>query len=42
MVMGEAFWLEQAISNVLDNAIEFTPQGKSITVNLTQSASKQL
>jgi two-component system, OmpR family, sensor histidine kinase CreC len=36
MVMGEAFWLEQAISNVLDNAIEFTPQGNSITVNLSQ------
>ena len=35
-VMGEAFWLEQAISNVLDNAIEFTPQGNSITVNLSQ------
>ncbi|MBL0229551.1 MAG: two-component system sensor histidine kinase CreC [Moraxellaceae bacterium] len=37
MVMGEAFWLEQAISNVLDNAIEFTPQGKSITVKLSQN-----
>ena len=36
-VEGEAFWLEQAISNILDNAIEFTPQGKSITLNLTQS-----
>jgi two-component system sensor histidine kinase CreC len=36
MVMGEAFWLEQAISNVLDNAIEFTPQDKSITVKLSQ------
>ncbi|HQV79896.1 MAG TPA: two-component system sensor histidine kinase CreC, partial [Agitococcus sp.] len=37
MVMGEAFWLEQAISNVLDNAIEFTPQGKSISVKLSQN-----
>jgi len=36
-VMGEAFWLEQAISNVLDNAIEFTPQGKSISVKLSQN-----
>ncbi|MCB1673076.1 MAG: two-component system sensor histidine kinase CreC, partial [Pseudomonadales bacterium] len=41
-VLGEAFWLEQAISNVLDNAIEFTPPHHNIFVNLSQSAQQTI
>lgn len=35
-IKGEHFWLEQALSNVLDNAIEFTPPHKNITLHLIQ------
>ena len=41
-VLGEAFWLEQAISNVLDNAIEFTPPHHNISIHLSQSAQQTL
>ena len=33
VVQGEYFWLAQALSNVLDNAIDFTPIHKIITIN---------
>jgi len=42
IVMGDAFWLEQAISNVLDNAIEFTPQGQQITITMSQYAKQTI
>jgi len=35
-VTGERFLLEQAISNLLQNAVNFTPEGKTITVSLDQ------
>ena len=41
-VLGEAFWLEQAISNVLDNAIDFTPPHHNISIHLSQSAQQTL
>jgi len=33
-VIGEAFLLEQALSNLLDNALEFAPRGSTIQVRL--------
>lgn len=33
-LQGETFLLRQAISNLLDNAIDFTPEGKTIEVTL--------
>lgn len=35
MVSGEQFLIEQAIGNLLDNAIEFCPEGGSLDVTLT-------
>lgn len=35
-IKGEPFWLEQAISNILDNALDFTPYAHSITLNAQQ------
>ncbi len=32
LVQAEPFWLAQAIGNVLDNAIDFTPEGRHIVI----------
>ncbi len=32
-VQAEPFWFNQALGNILDNAIDFTPQGGRITIN---------
>jgi len=32
-VQAEPFWFNQALGNILDNAIDFTPQGGCITIN---------
>lgn len=34
---GDAFLLRQALENLLDNALQFSPQGSAIAVNLTRS-----
>lgn len=33
LIKGEAFWLEQAISNIVDNALDFTPSGQHISIS---------
>lgn len=33
VIQGEYFWLAQALSNILDNAIDFTPVHQAITIN---------
>ncbi|RYY79071.1 MAG: two-component system sensor histidine kinase CreC [Moraxellaceae bacterium] len=38
LMQAEPFWLGQALANLLDNAISFTPAGKTIIVRLEQSA----
>lgn len=38
LVQAEPFWLGQALANLLDNAISFTSEGKTIIVRLEQSA----
>jgi len=37
-VKGEAFLLEQALGNLLDNAISFAPEGSAVTVRLGSEA----
>jgi two-component system sensor histidine kinase CreC len=37
-IRGDAFLLQQALDNVIDNAIDFSPQGGTITVSIAQSA----
>ena len=37
LIQGEPFWLGQALANLLDNAISFTPAGKTLTIALEQS-----
>jgi len=41
-VLGEAFLLEQALSNLLDNAMEFSPKGGLITISLAPSGTGYL
>jgi two-component system sensor histidine kinase CreC len=40
MVMGDRFLLGQAIGNLLDNAIDFSPSGGVIAIHLAQEASE--
>jgi len=37
MLNGDAFLLRQALENVLDNALQFSPQSSTIEISLTQS-----
>lgn len=37
MLNGDAFLLRQALENLLDNALQFSPQGGSVEISLTQS-----
>lgn len=36
LIRGEVFWLEQAISNIIDNALDFTPYAHAISLNAQQ------
>lgn len=38
LVQAEPFWLGQALANLLDNAISFTPAGKTLTIKLERVA----
>lgn len=38
-IKGEPFWIEQAISNIVDNALDFTPYAHSISFNAQQDHS---
>ena len=37
LIQAEPFWLGQALANLLDNAISFTPAGKTLTIALEHS-----
>ena len=39
-ILGEAFLLEQAICNLLDNALDFTPDNRKIVVSLAVEAER--
>ncbi len=36
-VRAEAFWLEQALANILDNALDFLPEGGSLSLRWSES-----
>ena len=38
MVDGDAFYLEQALTNYLDNALNYTPQNKTVILTLQEEA----
>lgn len=38
-IMGDDRWLHQLLSNLLDNALKFTPHGLGVMVSVTQDAS---
>jgi len=40
-VQAEPFWFNQALGNILDNAIDFTTQGGSVTINYVPLAIDQ-
>ncbi|MDH4286040.1 MAG: two-component system sensor histidine kinase CreC [Gallionella sp.] len=42
MLNGDAFLLRQALENLLDNALQFSPQGGAIEISLTQGGNRVL
>ena len=34
-IYGEQFSIEEALANIIDNALKYTPEGKTVTVNMT-------
>jgi two-component system phosphate regulon sensor histidine kinase PhoR len=42
IVKGDKKYLEQAVCNIIDNAIKYTPAGKSIEIKLKQEGNKAI
>jgi two-component system, OmpR family, sensor histidine kinase CreC len=42
LVTGDKFLLEQAVSNLLQNALQFTPGGGAVTVSVTSTGDRAL
>ena len=39
-IVGDAFLLQRAVANLIDNALDFSPPGGTVTVEVTRYAEK--